>query len=235
MEVYGRLLRRFGPLGWWPADTSFEVCLGAILVQNTSWKNAAQAIANLRDHNLLSPRALYDVSLSRLAELIRPARFFNLKAGRLKAFIHFLWNEHGGDLERLFCLPVDGLRAALLGLNGIGPETADSILLYAAGRPVFVVDAYTHRIFERIGVYQGPSTGRAGYDTLQALFHQNLSGDVSLYNEYHALLVELGKEYCRPRPVCAPCPLREICPYPDSDPDKENAKKGGKHRDGKGR
>ncbi|MFQ5691925.1 MAG: endonuclease III domain-containing protein [Nitrospinota bacterium] len=214
LDVYDRLLRHFGPRGWWPGETPFEVCVGALLVQNTSWANAARAVANLKDRNLLSPAGLRDVSRSRLARLVRSARFFNVKADRLKAFIRFLWEKHDGELEALFRLPSDSLRRVLLNLNGIGPETADSILLYAAERPVFVVDAYTHRILARLGLYDGPSRGREGYETLQDAFHRRLPRDAPLSNEYHALLVELGKTYCRPRPVCPPCPLKGICPYP---------------------
>ncbi len=237
MDVYKRLFGRFGPRGWWPGETAFEVCIGAILVQNTSWTNAARAIANLKDRSLLSPGALRSISKSRLARLIRPARFFNVKTDRLKAFIDFLWNEHEGKLERLFSLSTASLRGALLDLKGIGPETADSILLYAADRPVFVVDAYTHRVFARLGLSDGPAVGRKGYyETLQGFFHRHLPRDVPLYNEYHALLVELGKEFCRPRPICAPCPLREICPYPGTSPnEKPNVKRKGKKPVGNGR
>ena len=216
VDIYERLFRHFGPRGWWPGETPFEVCVGAILVQNTSWTNAARAIANLKERHLLSPEGLRRIPKSRLALVIRPARFFNVKADRLKVFIRFLWDAHAGELNRLFSLPADVLRKTLLGLKGIGPETADSILLYAVQRPVFVVDAYSHRIFSRLGLYQGPSSGRKGYEALQKGFHRFLPRDVPLYNEYHALLVELGKEYCRPRPRCAPCPLSAVCAYPGS-------------------
>ncbi|MFQ5912300.1 MAG: endonuclease III domain-containing protein [Nitrospinota bacterium] len=235
MEIYGRLFRHFGPRGWWPGDTAIEVCVGAILVQNTSWANAARAIDNLKGRGLLSTEGLRDVSRPRLARLIRPARFFNVKAARLKSFIHLLWSEHEGRLKHLFSLSTDVLREALLKLKGVGPETADSVLLYAADRPVFVVDAYTHRILSRLGLYDGPRTGRGGYETLQDLFHRVLPRDVALYNEYHAVLVELGKEYCRPRPICAPCPLRDICPYPESEPKKSNVKGDAKKSQGRGR
>ncbi|MBI2882160.1 MAG: endonuclease III domain-containing protein [Candidatus Tectomicrobia bacterium] len=232
MEVYRRLLRRFGPRGWWPAEAPFEVCVGAILVQNTSWANAARAIANLKGRNLLSPETLRDIPAARLSALIRPARFFNMKAERLKTFIRFLWDAHGGSLDRLFRLPTGPLRETLLALKGIGPETADSILLYAAGRPVFVVDAYTHRIFARLGLYAGPSAGREGYAALQGVFHGSLPRKAPLYNEYHALLVELGKEHCRTLPICGSCPLRAICPYPDSVPGRPGVGRGGKRRGG---
>ena len=219
LDIYERLFHHFGPRGWWPGETPFEVCVGAILVQNTSWTNASRAIANLKERKLLSPEGLRRIPKSRLAHLIRPARFFNVKADRLKAFIRFLWSGHQGDLNLLFGLPADLLRKSLLELKGIGPETADSILLYAAEFPVFVVDAYTHRIFSRLGLYQGPSSGRKGYEALQKGFHGFLSRDAPLYNEYHALLVELGKEYCRPRPKCESCPLSSICAYPSAAPE----------------
>ena len=214
MTIYHRLLRHFGPRGWWPGETPFEVCIGAILVQNTSWANASLAIRNLKKNRLLSPKKLHEVSQARLARLIRPARFFNLKAERLKTFVKFLWNKHGGDLNRLFALPDDELRETLIQLKGVGSETADSISLYAAGRSVFVVDAYTRRIFGRLGLYEGPAMSRSGYQSLQDFFHRRLPSNAGLFNEYHALLVELGKEFCRPKPICLPCPLRTMCPYP---------------------
>ncbi len=213
MTIYHRLLRHFGPRGWWPGETPFEVCIGAILVQNTSWTNASLAIRNLKKNRLLSPEKLHEVSRARLARLIRPARFFNLKSERLKSFVKFLWNKHGGDLNRLFELPDDELRETLVQLKGIGPETADSISLYAAERSVFVVDAYTRRIFGRLGLYKGSAMSRGGYQSLQDFFHRRLPSNAGLFNEYHALLVELGKEFCRPKPICLPCPLRTMCPY----------------------
>lgn len=170
MTIYHHLLRHFGPRGWWPGETPFEVCIGAILVQNTSWANASLAIRNLKKNGLLSPKKLHEVSRARLARLIRPARFFNLKAERLKTFVKFLWNKHGGDLNRLFALPDDELRETLIQLKGVGPETADSISLYAAERSVFVVDAYTRRIFGRLGLYEGPAMSRGGYQSLQDFF-----------------------------------------------------------------
>lgn len=215
MAVFHKLLQHFGPRGWWPGETPFETCIGAILVQNTSWTNASMAIKNLKEESLLSPQTLYATSLDRLARAIRPAGFFNVKAKSVKVFVEFLCKEHGGELDRFFELPNTLLREKLIQLKGIGPETADSIGLYAAGRSFFVVDAYTHRIFGRLGLYEGPPTSRGGYQALQDFFHRWLPKNTELFNEYHALLVELGKEFCHPKPICPPCPLRSMCLFPN--------------------
>ncbi len=213
-KIYDRLFRHFGPQEWWPGETPLEVCVGAILVQNTSWTNAAKAIADLKSRELLTAQGLRDVPQARLARLIRPARFFNVKARRLKGFIRFLWADFDGDLQQLFSLPTEKLRDILLNVDGIGPETADSILLYAAERPMFVVDAYTRRIFSRLGIFDDSTGGRDGYESLQNLFSRNLPCELVLFNEYHALLVKLGNTYCRPRPNCTPCPLKRLCAFP---------------------
>lgn len=210
LQIFGILLRHFGPQGWWPGETPFEVCVGAILTQNTAWSNVERAISQLKARGLLSPEGLRQVSLSQLSGLIRPAGYFNVKARRLKAFSDFLWGEFGGDPHRMFQGPAGPLREALLGVKGIGPETADSILLYAGGIPVFVIDAYTRRILGRLGL----TDSDGDYGGLQAFFHRHLPTDAKLYNEFHALMVALGKDYCRPRPLCDRCPLRRTCPYP---------------------
>ncbi len=207
LEIFERLFRRYGPRHWWPAETPFEVCVGAILTQNTSWVNVEKAIANLKRAKLLSPRALRDIPVERLAEVIRPAGFFNVKAKRLKGFIDWLFTCCDGSLERLFAGEWRSLREELLAVPGIGPETCDAILLYAGGKPSFVVDAYTRRLFAGLGLIREG----AGYEELRSLFMENLPADPVLFNEYHALIVEHGKEHCRKRPRCAGCSLHMLC------------------------
>ena len=204
-DIYGRLLAAYGPQGWWPGDTPFEVAVGAILAQATNWRNAARAIANLKDAGLLSPEALGRLREEEIASLIRPAGFFNQKAKRLRAFLDLI-RKHGG-LEGLFRLPRERLRAELLSVPGIGPETADSIVLYAAEKPSFVIDAYTRRILSRLGLISGDED----YEELRRLFEDNLPRDLGLYKEYHALLVRHAKEHCRARPRCNGCPLADLC------------------------
>ena len=203
IEIYQRLLDHFGPQHWWPAESPFEVCIGAILTQNTAWQNVEKAIKNLKNNGLLSPQGLKDIPVEELARLIIPAGYFNVKARRLMAFIDFLWAEFQGSLEIMFSLDLASLRPDLLTVSGIGHETADSILLYAGGYPIFVIDAYTKRIFSRH--HLGPED--TGYHELQQYFMERLSPDTKLFNEYHALLVRLGKEYCRKEPCCSDCPL----------------------------
>ncbi len=207
-EIYRRLYRHFGPQHWWPAETPFEVCVGAILTQNTNWRNVERAIENLKTRDLLSPQALYELPEDLLAALIRPAGYFRVKARRLKAFVRWLVENYGGGLENLSEKETEELRRELLSLPGIGPETADSILLYALERPVFVVDAYTRRILLRHGLV----TEEADYHEIQELFMENMPLEVELFNEYHALLVACGKHFCRARKLrCeAPCPLRDL-------------------------
>ncbi len=205
-EMYDRLDRRFGDLSWWPAKTPFEVIVGAILTQNTNWRNVERAIANLKNENLLTEQGLLAVEEGRLAELLRPSGYYRVKAKRLKAFLHFLFAEYRGDLGKMFAEDPRDLRLKLLGVKGIGEETADSILLYAGGMPVFVVDAYTRRIVSRHGIVNGD----ASYAEVQRLFMDNLPAEAPLYNQYHALLVQAGKLFCQKEPLCGDCPLREF-------------------------
>ena len=202
--MYRAMLRSLGPQGWWPGRTRFEVIVGAILTQNTAWTNVARAIANLRQARVLTVRALATLPTPRLARLIRPSGYYRTKAVRVKRFVHFLQARYRLDLSRMFAGRPSDLRRELLVVPGIGPETADSILLYAGDVPSFVVDAYTRRILERHGLTRPEAT----YDAVQALFMNNLPPDVPLYNEYHALLVAVGKNFCRPVPCCERCPLR---------------------------
>ncbi|HUT13442.1 MAG TPA: endonuclease III domain-containing protein [Thermoguttaceae bacterium] len=205
-EVYSRLFDAFGPQHWWPGQSPFEVMVGAVLVQNTNWQNVEKAIGNLRRADLLQPHALYDVPPEELEELIRPAGYFRIKARRLRGLLEFLVERYDGSLEAMFGRGLATLREELLAVHGIGPETADSILLYAGGLPIFVVDTYTHRVLARHGWIDF----EADYHMIQDHFHGCLSEDVRLYNEFHALLVRLGKHYCRKRnPKCDGCPLSE--------------------------
>ncbi|HEV2340181.1 MAG TPA: hypothetical protein VGS15_00105 [Candidatus Acidoferrales bacterium] len=205
LMTYHRVLAgKLGPQHWWPAETPFEVIVGAILTQNTSWKNVEAAIANLKREKLLSPLAIEKVSVPRLERLIRSSGYFRQKAKKLKAFVRFLRLEYGGALKRMFRTPTAELREKLLGVHGIGPETADSILLYAARKEVFVVDAYTKRILSR----HGWTEEDVDYEEMRSLVENNLPRDVSLYNEFHAQFVQVGKNWCRPRdPRCSECPL----------------------------
>lgn len=206
--IYTRLYDHFGPQHWWPGDTPFEITLGAILTQNTAWTNVEKALANLKRARLLTPAALHRTPVQDIAALIRPSGYYNLKALKLKAFVDFLFERHRGRLSHLWASDVDALRAELLAVYGIGPETADSIILYAAGKPIFVIDAYTRRIVARVGLADANVT----YDELQRLFMDNLPLVAPLFNEYHALLVMLAKRYCvKTSPLCAPCPLRDLC------------------------
>ena len=208
-EIFDTLLDAYGPRFWWPAESPFEVCVGAILTQNTNWANVEKAIANLKEAGLLTAEGLRDVALERLAELIRPAGYFNVKSIRLKDFIGWLYGEHGGNLEAMFAGDWQRLRQELLGVRGIGPETCDSILLYAGHKPSFVVDSYTKRLFSRLGLF----SENAAYEEFRALFMRNLPSDTELYNEYHALIVQHCKEHCRTKPLCAECPLLPRCPF----------------------
>lgn len=205
-RIYKKLLRAFGPQGWWPAKTPFEIAVGAVLTQNTNWSNVEKAIGNLKKGGKLSARAVYEMPESELSALIRPSGYFNIKAGRLKSFVDFLVEDYGGSMKRMKKQECEGLRERLLEIKGIGPETADSILLYALEKPVFVIDAYTKRVLSRHSMVEED----APYEVLQGLFHGFLKRDVRLFNEYHALFVRVGKTFCRPRePLCGGCPLRE--------------------------
>ena len=208
-EIYRRLFDALGPQHWWPGDTQFEVVVGAVLVQNTSWQNVRRAIDNLRQADLLEPHALFAVPEEELQELIRPAGYFRVKAKRLRSLLKFFVERYGGSFEAMSRTDLPTLREELLAVHGVGAETADSILLYALGLPVFVVDAYTQRIFARHG-WIGFD---ADYRRIQEHFEDGLPADAAMYNEYHALLVRVGKDYCRKaRPRCEGCPLRELLP-----------------------
>jgi len=204
--VYEALYARFGPQHWWPGDTPLEVCIGAILTQNAAWSNVEKAIHNLKQAHVMDLDKLRRISTKRLAQLIRPSGYFNIKADRLKCFVLFVFERHHNRLESVFQGNMKERRADLLNVKGIGQETADSMLLYAGKRHVFVVDAYTRRIFSRLGIIKGDEP----YDVIQAVFEGRLARSVRLYNEYHALVVALGKDICRPRPQCGRCPL--VCP-----------------------
>jgi endonuclease-3 related protein len=207
-RIYERLLRRFGHAGWWPGETAFEVCLGAILVQNTSWRNVERTLQVLRRGGRLSFERLAPLVPSRLAPLLRSSGTFRLKARRVRAFLDFLGREYGGRVEAMRQDDPRRLREKLLRVEGIGPETADSILLYAAAHPVFVVDAYTRRVFARLGWIEGAEP----YDAVQRLFMERLPPDAALYNDFHAQIVTLGKDVCLPVPRCSSCPLEDLCP-----------------------
>lgn len=209
-DIYARLYSHFGPQHWWPqSGGAFEIILGAILTQNTAWTNVELALANLRRAELLTPARLHRSRGSRIARLIRPSGFFRLKTKKLQAFTRFLFAKHRGRLRHLFALDAETMREELLAVYGIGPETADSIVLYAAHKPVFVIDAYTRRICSRLGL----AKEGAPYDELQRMFMAHLPRSAKMFNEYHALFVALGKSVCRKRaPKCTTCPLQAICP-----------------------
>jgi len=202
-NIYRRLLAHFGPQHWWPASEPFEVIVGAILTQSTAWTNVEKAIANLKATGKLSPEALRHLPEAELAALIHPAGYYNVKARRLKAFAGWFGERYDDSLEKMFSGDIVKLRHELLGVYGIGEETADSIILYAGNKPFFVIDAYTRRIIDRFGL----SPRAKNYAAYQALFSENLPPYARLFNEYHALLVRLGKEHCRKRPVCQSCCL----------------------------
>jgi endonuclease III related protein len=207
LEYHHVLTAKLGPQHWWPARSPFEVIVGAILTQNTNWANVERAIANLRRERMLSPFAIERVPLRRLSILVRPSGYFRQKAKKLKAFVDFLRCEYRGSLARMFRTPTAELREKLLGIYGIGPETADSILLYAGKKDVFVVDAYTKRILER----HGWAAEKHEYEEMRTLLEKNLPRDAALYNEFHAQFVQVGKNWCRPRePRCSECPLEKF-------------------------
>jgi len=208
-DIYHRLIAHYGPQHWWPAQEPVEVILGAILTQSAAWTNAEKALARLREAGALSLEALRRLSLPRVAELIRPCGYYNAKALKLKSLAHWLGERYHDDLSRLFANDIGVIREQLLSIHGIGPETADSIILYAGDKPTFVIDAYTRRILERIGL--APAAG--SYSAYQSLFMDNLPADAQLFNEYHALLVCLGKDVCRKHPVCHRCCLNGICRF----------------------
>lgn len=208
--IFQKLFDYYGPQNWWPADSPFEVIIGAILTQNTNWTNVEKAILNLKQADALSVQKLEQMDAPGLAKLIRPSGYFNIKAKRLKNVIHFLLTKYDGDLNRMFEREMGALRSELLSLNGVGPETADSILLYAGNYPTFVIDAYTKRIFTRLGLFD--ETMR--YEQMRDYFHRRLQQDVTVFNEYHALIVSHAKAFCNKKPACQGCPLSDIpCDY----------------------
>ncbi|MDI3534599.1 MAG: endonuclease related protein [Thermosediminibacterales bacterium] len=214
MHVFELLYKEFGPQNWWPADTPFEVVVGAVLTQFVSWRNVEQAIDALKQRGLMDPEKILKVEDEILEELLKPTRFYKQKARRLKEFCSHLVTRYNGKLEKMFSKEIDELRRELLGIKGIGPETADSIILYAAEKPVFVIDAYTKRIFTRLGIFKDD----VNYEEMQFYFHKHLKRDVRLFNEYHALIVTLGKTICSDKkPKCNKCPLRETCKFPNKD------------------
>jgi len=206
MEMYEAMLGRFGHQGWWPGDGALEVCVGAILTQNTNWTNVEKALHNLRGAGVMSVTAINDLDHTALAELIRPAGYFNVKAKRLKNFIARVHETFGDDVEAFLDRSVAVLEEELMPINGIGRETADSIILYAAARPTFVIDRYTCRIMVRHGLIWGEDD----YQAVKDLFESSLPEDLELWKDYHAQIVAVGKEYCRPKPRCEGCPLESF-------------------------
>ncbi len=204
--VYNLLIAHYGPTNWWPGETPFEIAIGAILTQNTAWTNVERAISNLNSGGLLTPHAILEAPDDTLFAALRPSGYFRIKAQRARAFCAYLLEQYGGDMGAMRKTPTDELREELLAINGIGPETADDILLYACERPVFVVDAYTRRILSRHGLCEP----NANYAKLQAFFEDNLDRDLVVFKEYHGLIVYVGKDFCRKTPKCATCPLADL-------------------------
>ncbi len=206
LEIYERLLSRYSKQNWWPSESRFEVIIGAILTQNTNWHNVEKAIKNLKNANILNTEKMYQCDSQTLAELIRPSGYYNIKTKRIKNFLKWLFENYDGQIEALEPLEMSYLREELLSINGIGNETADSILLYGLEKPTFIVDSYTARMLGRHGLIDS----YCGYDDIKELFESNLDKDAKLYNEYHALIVTLGKEHCKKRPICDGCPLESL-------------------------
>lgn len=204
--IYRRMHEHFGPTDWWPGETPFEVAIGAILTQNTAWTNVEKAIINLKREKLLSPRKILACPQEALEQALRPSGYFRQKAARVQRFSQHLVDRYGGSMRRMAKRPLEDLRVELLSLNGIGPETADDILLYACEKPVFVVDAYTRRILSR----HGHVDPKIGYEDLRAVFEDHLAHNVAHFKEYHGLIVYTGKDYCRSRPNCDGCPLQKL-------------------------
>jgi len=210
VEMFDLLLKGFGPQNWWPADTELEMMVGAVLTQNTNWKNVEKAIQNLKRKGLLSVDALHSLPTNEVAQEIRPAGYFNIKAKRLKNLIQFIMEQYEGTISLFLEEGTQSLREGLLSVNGVGPETADSILLYAARRPIFVIDTYTHRILSRHGMIDE----EVGYYELQELFMDHLPDNADFFGEFHALIVRAGKDCCRKKPLCSQCPLEKWGPNP---------------------
>jgi endonuclease III related protein len=208
-ETYRRLMTAYGPQHWWPAETPFEVMVGAVLTQSAAWTNVEKAIHNLKTARALLPDAIRDMSFSELAEIIKPSGYYNVKARKLKSLVYWLGEKYQDNIPKMAERDTHSMRLELLSVYGIGPETADSILLYALGKPVFVIDSYTRRIVSRIGLMKEEDN----YNEYQRLFTANLKPDVNIYNEYHALLVNHAKEACNKKPVCDKCCLDDFCRY----------------------
>lgn len=205
-QLFEHMAGHYGHTGWWPGDTPFEIAIGAILTQNTAWTNVEKAIANLKAEGLLAPRALWEAPSKSVEIALRPSGYFRQKTKRVKGFCAHLLEHYGGSMKAMARRPLAALREELLALHGIGPETADDILLYACGKPIFVVDAYTRRILSRHGL----TPASIGYDALQAIFHQALKHEVEYFKEFHGLIVWTGKDFCRTNPKCTGCPLAPL-------------------------
>jgi endonuclease-3 related protein len=206
-DIYGRLSQAYGPQHWWPAESPFEVMVGAVLTQSAAWTNVEKAIRNLKTAQVLSPEAIRNMSFSELSEYVKPSGYYNVKARKLKALVYWFGENYADDIGRMAEIETQKMREELLAVYGIGPETADSILLYALGKAVFVIDAYTKRVFSRIGLINEEDS----YNDCQRLFTANLKADTALFNEYHALIVKLAKEACSKKPACGGCCLSQIC------------------------
>ena len=205
LNIFHTLLESFGKRNWWPGETEVEIIIGAVLTQNTSWKNVEKAITNLRNHNALNINVLYEMDRGRLADLIRSSGFYNIKSNRLMNLIKVIYEDYSGNISDLKDINISKTREKLLGINGIGKETADSIILYALKKPIFVVDAYTKRFLKNHGIHDGDK----GYDAVQEIFMKNLPHDTYLFNEFHALIVCLCQNFCKKIPLCQGCPLEK--------------------------
>ena len=207
LDIYCHLLARYGPQHWWPAESPFEVIIGAILTQSAAWQNVEKALTNLKVNGRLSPSALRQIPTEELAQLVYPSGYYNAKARKIKSFVYWLGEHYRDNLDELFALDIPLLRQELLSIHGIGEETADSIILYAARKPIFVIDAYTRRILHRLGLIGETKS----YSVIHKLFMENLPKDETLFNEYHALFVRHGKEVCKRFPLCQRCCLKPLC------------------------
>jgi len=210
LPLYKKLLKHFGKQHWWPTTTNnpqFEIIIGALLTQQSAWRNVEKAIENLKKEGLLTPKAIAETNIHKLEACVKPTGFYKQKARRLRKFAQYIQKQYSGNLELIFSKPLEEARKELLSLEGIGAETADSILLYAAEKLIFPIDAYTTRVCERLGIAKG------NYNELQHFFHSNLPKNLEVYKEMHALIVELGKNYCKTKPVCPSCPLRKQCSF----------------------
>ncbi len=211
-DIFQLMSAYYGPLNWWPAETAYEVCIGAILTQNTAWINVEKAISALKSAEMLTQERLIQIEQNELAGLIRPSGFFNIKSVRIKSFVQWLDKRFDGSLEKMFAGDWLELRSELLKVKGVGPETCDAILLYAGHKPSFVVDSYTKRLFHRLGLLDGKEC----YEEIRIIFMNSLPADVQVYNEYHAVIVEHCKRFCRKKPACSDCPLKSVCGFAGS-------------------